>query len=71
MLLASLDRGIGLYEEWRKSAIYRKFNPLHWVAYLLALPLTILERAGLSIEETHSWLLATYGWFVRILVYWH
>ena len=68
LLIATLDRGIGVCEAAKSNAIYRKLNPMHWVAYLMRLPLTLLELAGLTDKSTPGGIVKAYAWLVRLLV---
>jgi hypothetical protein len=66
-VMASVERTIGIYEEAKKVALLRSFNPLNWLAVLIRLPLTVLERAGLAEDpQTHSKLANTYTWILKI-----
>jgi hypothetical protein len=68
MVIAAVDRGIGAYEMLQRHALRRKYNPLDWIAFLLALPILVLERAGIASEETDSKLVTGYAWIIRILI---
>jgi hypothetical protein len=67
MLLRSVDQAIGVYEHLRTYAIHRKFNPLHWAAFVLSIPVQVLELAGLDGAEVPSKLVTAYGWALRIV----
>jgi hypothetical protein len=65
MLIAALDQGIGVFEVLEVAARRRRTNPLDWIAYVVAFPVVVLERAGLSSSDTDSKLVAAYGWLLR------
>ena len=66
MLMALLEQALGLYEARKKAAFRAIFNPLNWIAGLVRIPITVLERAG--IEEGSSWMLKAYAWILRTAV---
>lgn len=62
-----LDQGIGIHTLRLKLAKRELFNPVIWMAHLIRLPITIMERAGLaSHSKGQEVLVSTYGWFMRI-----
>jgi hypothetical protein len=66
-VMASVERTIGIYEDAKKTALLRTFNPLNWLAILIRLPLTIMERAGLAEDpQTHSKVASVYTWILKI-----
>ena len=48
LLLGAIERGVGSYLYRRKVALREMFNPINWIAYMLRLPIVILERAGIE-----------------------
>ena len=62
--MQSLERGVGVYAELKKAALRRMFSPLTWIAALLRIPITVLERAGMA--EASSGMLKAYAWILRI-----
>jgi hypothetical protein len=47
LLMTTLEEGIGMYQSREKIAFREIFYPTVWLAYLIRLPVTVLERAGL------------------------
>lgn len=66
LMMQTLERGIGHYTFRQERALKEMFNPLHWVAYILRLPITILELSG--IEASNKIISEIYAWLIRILV---
>ena len=68
-VMASVERTIGIYEAEKRAALWGWFNPLNWLAILIRLPLTVLERAGLAEDpQTHSRVASVYIWTLRIIM---
>ena len=68
MLMQTLESGIGVYEAARDAAFRDLLNPLSWIAWLVGLPLTVLERAGLAGEASTSVVGRTYAWIIRVVM---
>lgn len=66
LLMTYLEEGIGMYELRLKIAFREIFYPTVWLAYVVRLPLTTLERAGIQPSET----LVTriYGTVIQVLM---
>jgi hypothetical protein len=66
-LMHRLDMAVGQYEDRERNAVRDCFNPLFWVAFVLRMPITILEYAGLiTTTEHHSAWVKFYEWIGRI-----
>jgi hypothetical protein len=63
-LMGLLERALGLYESRKKRALLEMFNPLNWIAELIRMPITVLERAGG--QEASTGILKVYYWIFRI-----
>jgi len=61
-----LEGGIGIHEDLLERAKTRRWSPLFWIAQVVRAPLTVLDYAGLTDEETRSSVVKAYGWVVRI-----
>lgn len=69
LLMSAIERGIGVYEEYRRRALWDFINPLAWTAFLIRMPLIVLEKAGLYDEDARSYVLRVYGWLIRSLMF--
>jgi hypothetical protein len=68
-LIARLDMGIGMYKARLRQAKRDLCSPVAWLAYLIRLPITILERAGLaSHPDSQQIILTGYGKFLKTLI---
>jgi hypothetical protein len=64
-----VEQGIGLYELRLKQAKRELFNPVIWLAYIIRLPITVMERAGFGgHEKTQELLLGGYAKFMKIMM---
>lgn len=69
IIMRLLDRGIGDYEALKAHAVRRKFNPLHWMTWLVRLPLTLMEHAGLlGHDKMREAVIGWYGKFLQFLM---
>jgi hypothetical protein len=68
MLMYAIEEGIGVYESFKSAAMRRMFNPITWVAAVVRLPITILERAGVESGEASSGVVKAYGLLLRVLM---
>jgi len=69
VVVNTLNQGIGYYENAEHRAFWELFNPLSWIAFILRIPLLIIQKAGLvSDEEVASKILIFYVWLVRIII---
>ena len=68
LIMRKLEAGIGLYEARKRQAFMELFYPTTWIAFLLRLPISILEKAGLASAETSSLLVKGYMWVIRVCV---
>ena len=69
MIVGSIDRGIGFYEDFQKRRFWDLFNPLAWLALIIKIPLIIIQKADLvEDEEAGSRLMKLYGWAVKSLM---
>ena len=60
-----LTNGIGMYEARKKRAFWEMFNPIHWIAYIIRLPILVMMRAGFGSQEM---IVGIYGKTIRILL---
>jgi len=68
-LMNNLDRGVGFYEEKQRIAFQKLFNPLSWIAFILHIPIWVIQEAGFGTDkEVQSKLLQGYAWIVRLLM---
>ncbi len=51
LLMRMLEEGIGAYQARQPVAFREIFYPTVWLAYLVRLPLSVFERAGLVSDE--------------------
>jgi hypothetical protein len=65
-VMQRLDMGIGAYKDRLPRAKRDRFNPLMWTVFLVRLPITVLERAGmLRHPNSQEKLLNVYTWVVQ------
>jgi hypothetical protein len=67
-VIQALDRGIGVFEQKERHEFRQLFNPVTYLAWCLRLPITILERAGIDVDEASSVMIRSYGWLVRLVM---
>jgi hypothetical protein len=68
-VMGVLEQAIGVYEGRLEQAKREIFNPVAWVAHVIRIPITVLERAGLAAhEKTASMVLGAYARFVQIVM---
>ncbi len=60
-----LEQGIGLYKGRLKQAKQELFNPINWAAYVIRIPITVMERAGFGASEKSQDMLI--GWYARFM----
>ena len=48
LLMRSLERGIGVYEDRKRDALLEIFNPMFWIVWIIRLPIQILHLAGIK-----------------------
>lgn len=65
-VMQAAERGIGVYEDLKETQRRLRHSPLTWIGWMLRLPITVLERAGVETDEASSKVVAGYGWFLRI-----
>jgi len=69
MVIGALDQGIGYYKAKKHQAFWDIFNPVSWIAFILRIPLIIIQKTGLVIDEKGaSWILKIYGLIIRALI---
>jgi len=64
-LIAFLDQAIGAYEDLQRAAVRRMRNPLHWIAFVISIPIRIFDRAGFDLNGT-EWKIVV--WILQVLV---
>jgi hypothetical protein len=68
-VMSVLEQAIGVYEVRLNQAKREFFNPVAWVAHVIRIPITVLERAGLAAhEKTASMVIGAYARSVQILM---
>jgi len=66
-LINTLEEAIGTYQVALRRAKRDLYNPISWIAKLIRLPITIMERAGFGEhEKTQELMLGGYVRFVKI-----
>lgn len=65
MLMRSIEEGIGVYEALGRVAVRRMFSPISWIASVVRIPVTILERAGVESGEASSGVVRAYALLLR------
>ena len=61
-----LEQAIGVYESRLRQARWDFINPIVWLAHLVRLPITVMERAGLvSHDKSAEVILGGYGKFMK------
>jgi hypothetical protein len=69
LVLDTLEQGIGAYERRLKRAKRELYSPVAWVAHLIRLPISVMERAGFAgHEKTQELILSGYARFMRIMM---
>lgn len=69
LVMTTLEEGIGMYQSRERIAFREIFYPTVWLAYLIRLPITVLERAGLITDgKTGAVFIAIYAGIVKVLV---
>ena len=64
-----LTQGVGVCEARLSNAKREIFNPVVWAAYVIRLPITVMERAGLvGHEKTQELVLGGYARFMKIMM---
>jgi hypothetical protein len=65
-VMSVLEQAIGVYESRLRQSKWDFINPVVWIAYLIRLPITVLERAGLvSHDKTAEMMLGGYAKFMK------
>ena len=68
-VMRCLNNGVGFLEARKRRAFWEMFNPIFWVAWLLRLPITVMERAGFGgSAKGQEMMAAGYVRFVKIAV---
>lgn len=68
-LLERLDMAIGMYKARLPRAKRELFSPITWMAHVVRLPITILERAGLAAHpQSQEMILSGYGKLLKALI---
>jgi hypothetical protein len=66
LLMQTMERGIGGFEESRQAAIRRAFSPITWLAWVVEIPIKVLERAGVPMEDASSKGVQVIAWILRL-----
>jgi hypothetical protein len=69
LVLQTLERGIGGAEEMKRRARLRMFNPIWWIAWVVGLPIRILEYAGVPMDEATSSGISVVAWLLRLTMF--
>lgn len=66
LLMETLERGIGALEEARRMAVRRAFSPITWLAWIVEIPIIVLARAGVPMEDASSKGVQAVAWVLRL-----
>jgi hypothetical protein len=66
LLMQTLERGIGGFEEAMRAAVRRALSPISWLAWIVEIPVRILERAGVPMEDASSKGVHAIVWVLRL-----
>jgi hypothetical protein len=64
--MQALERGIGVYSARRERAFREMFSPITWLAWAVSLPILVLERAGVPMEDASSSGVQAVAWLLRL-----
>jgi hypothetical protein len=68
-VMNTLEEGIGTYQAALMRAKRDMYNPLAWIAQLVRMPITVMERAGFGQhEKTQELMLGGYVRFIKIMM---
>jgi hypothetical protein len=62
----ALERAIGYYFALQERAFRELFSPITWLAFLVRIPIVVLERAGVPMEDASSRGVQTSAWIMRL-----
>lgn len=65
LLMQSIERGIGFYQDRGNKALFELINPFIWVVWLIRLPIAVLNRAGI---EDKGVIMQIYSWVIRTIM---
>jgi hypothetical protein len=66
LLMQALERGVGGLEEEKRTAVRMAFSPISWLAWVVEIPIRVLERAGVPMEDASSKGVHAIGWVLRL-----
>jgi hypothetical protein len=69
LLMQTLERGIGGMEELQRVAVRRAFSPITWLAWIVEIPIKVLARAGVPMEDASSKGVQVVGWGLRLAMF--
>jgi hypothetical protein len=64
-----LERGIGGYEEMQRASVRRAFNPISWMAWIVGIPIRVLELAGVPMDDASSKGVSVIAWLLRLAMF--
>jgi len=68
-VMSTLEQAIGVYEARLRQAKREMFNPIVWVAHLIRIPITVMERAGLvGHEKTNEIVIGAYAKIMKYVM---
>jgi hypothetical protein len=68
-VMSIMNQGIGVVEVHKRHTAWNLINPISWIAYLIRLPITVMERAGfMGNEKTEEMMLGAYAKFMRLMM---
>ncbi len=66
MIMHTLDRAVGGFEEYRRMSVRRMCNPIWLTAAVVSIPIKVLVRAGVPMEDASSKAVQGIGWLLRL-----
>jgi hypothetical protein len=66
LLMQTLERGIGGYEALKRAGVRRALSPISWLAWIVEIPIRVLERAGVPMEDASSKGIQAIAWVLRL-----
>jgi len=68
-VMSMMNQGIGVIEMHKRQTAWNLINPISWMAFLIRLPITVMERAGfMGHERTEELMLGAYAKFMRFVM---
>jgi hypothetical protein len=67
-LMQTIERGVGAYQARYAVARREALSPISWAAWIVGLPLTVMNRAGFDSAEAASTAATVWGWVIRFVM---